>query len=151
MIDPHPTPESFLLSISTTMAVGTFLQAIGTADLGFNAVTNTKIADDAAHLHGENGLTKDTNIDEKGQVVNGRGDTPNRHDIITGSNADGSAFTGDDVDNCSNWTGSGEGSAGERGGWRDILRVGWDRWTCWDRRISRPGDRRHIARPTAPR
>ncbi len=70
-----------------------------------------KIADDVAHLHGENGLTKETNINEKGEVVNGRGDTPNRHDIITGTNADGTAYTDGDDNNCSNWTGSGEGSA----------------------------------------
>ncbi len=70
-----------------------------------------KIADNVAQLHGENGLTKETNINEKGEAVNGRGDTPNRHDIITGTNADGTAFTGGDDNNCSNWTGSGEGSA----------------------------------------
>ena len=43
--------------------------------------------------------------------MNGRGDTPNRHDIITGTNADGTAFTGGDDNNCANWTGNGEGSA----------------------------------------
>jgi len=39
--------------------------------------------------------------------VNGRGDTPNRHDVLTGSNLDGTASTA----TCNNWTSSGEGSA----------------------------------------
>ena len=39
-----------------------------------------------------NNLTKQTALTEKGEVVNGRGDTPNRHDILTGSQADGTAF-----------------------------------------------------------
>ena len=44
------------------------------------------IADDVAALHGDaNGLTKATALNEKGEVVNGRGDTPNTHDILTGS------------------------------------------------------------------
>ena len=52
----------------------------------FNA-KGEKIADDAASLHGDaNNLTKQTVLDEKGEVINGRGDTPNRHDILTGSN-----------------------------------------------------------------
>ena len=49
-----------------------------------------KIADDVASLHGEaNGLTKQTALNEKGEVINGRGDTPNRHDILTGTLPDG--------------------------------------------------------------
>ena len=63
------------------------------------------IAKDVADLHGAaNGLTKQTALTEKGAVVNGRGDTPNMHDILTGSQADGTAFpAGDDI-TCSNWT-----------------------------------------------
>ena len=38
-----------------------------------------------------NMLTKDTALTEKGAVVNGRGDTPNMHDILTGSQPDGKA------------------------------------------------------------
>ena len=43
--------------------------------------------------------------------VNGVGDTPNRHDILTGSQADGTAFSGDDGRSCDNWTSSAEGRA----------------------------------------
>jgi len=69
------------------------------------------IAKDLAELHGANNLTKQTALNEKGEVVNGRGDTPNTHDILTGSKPDGTAF-GDDADRtCSNWTSSGKGAA----------------------------------------
>ena len=49
--------------------------------------------------------------DEGRGVVNGRGDTPNRHDILTGTQADGTAFAGDEDRTCRNWTSDGEGSA----------------------------------------
>src|SRR3954469_13722014 len=55
--------------------------------IGKGPWTNAKgavVAKDGGELHGENKLTKETALDEKGQVVNGRGDTPNRHDILTG-------------------------------------------------------------------
>ena len=70
------------------------------------------IAQDVAELHGDNNLNKDTALTEQGDVVNGRGDTPNRHDILTGSQPDGTAFpTGEDR-TCGNWTMSGaEGAA----------------------------------------
>jgi hypothetical protein len=68
-----------------------------------------KIADDVAALHGEgNAISKETALDEAGNQVNGRGDEPNRHDILTGSNADGTAA----AETCSDWTLSGaEGAA----------------------------------------
>ncbi|WEX86743.1 hypothetical protein PZN02_003072 [Sinorhizobium garamanticum] len=68
-----------------------------------------KIADDVASLHSDkNNLTKQTALNEKGEVINGRGDTPNRHDILTGSNPDGTAA----ADTCGNWTmGGAEGAA----------------------------------------
>lgn len=70
------------------------------------------IANDAAELHGENNLTKETALDERGRVVAGRGDSPNRHDILTGSQADGTAFAGPEDRTCGNWTRSGaEGAA----------------------------------------
>ena len=50
-------------------------------------------------------------LTEKGEVVNGRGDTPNRHDILTGTQPDGTAFAAGDDKTCGNWTKSGEGSA----------------------------------------
>jgi hypothetical protein len=69
------------------------------------------IASNAKQLHAENKITKQTALNEKGEVVNGRGDTPNRHDMLTGSQPDGTAFaTGQDM-TCGNWTKSGDGSA----------------------------------------
>lgn len=64
-------------------------------------------------LHSPNNrLTKETAITEKGAVVNGRGDKPNMHDILTGSTSDGRAMPPGDKDTtCGNWTKSGEGAA----------------------------------------
>jgi hypothetical protein len=71
-----------------------------------------QIAANVAELHGEkNNLTKETQLNEKGEVVNGRGDTPNRHDILTGSQLDGTAFTDGMDHTCTNWTNAGDGSA----------------------------------------
>jgi len=69
------------------------------------------VAKNNAELHGTNNLTKQTALTEKGEVVNGRGDTPNQHDILTGTQPDGTAFAGSDDKTCGNWTKSGEGSA----------------------------------------
>lgn len=69
------------------------------------------IAKNVAELHGANNLTKQTALTEKGAVNNGRGDTPNRHDILTGSQPDGTAFSGDKDMTCKNWTSSTQGSA----------------------------------------
>jgi hypothetical protein len=67
-----------------------------------------KIADDVASLHSDaNGISKQTGLDEKGNPVKGRGDKPNQHDILTGSNPDGTRSD----KTCENWTASGEGSA----------------------------------------
>jgi hypothetical protein len=70
------------------------------------------IAKDVDHLHSEhNNLTKETAITETGEVVQGRGDTPNRHDILTGSGPDGRAVEGSDDTTCRNWTSNSAGSA----------------------------------------
>ena len=69
------------------------------------------IARDVAHLHNGNNLNKATALDEKGNVIKGRGDTPNEHDILTGSRADGTAFAPQTDTTCGAWTKSGEGSA----------------------------------------
>ncbi len=67
------------------------------------------IATDVATLHSDaNAITKQTALTETGAVVNGRGDTPNEHDILTGSNADGTLAVGQ---TCGDWTLNGEGSA----------------------------------------
>ncbi len=69
------------------------------------------VAKDVAELHGENHLTKQSVLTEKGEVNNGRGDTPNRHDILTGSQPDGTAFPPDKDMTCKNWTSSTQGVA----------------------------------------
>lgn len=72
----------------------------------------TKIADNVDDLHSdEANLTKETILTEKGDVVNGRGDSPNMHDILTGSNMDGTAYTEDGYSNCNNWSNNGDGNA----------------------------------------
>lgn len=71
-----------------------------------------QIASSVANLHSENNnLTKETVLNERGGMTNGRGDDPNRHDILTGSNLDGTVAEGDGDTTCNNWTSSGEGSA----------------------------------------
>ncbi len=69
------------------------------------------VAQNVTELHGTNNLTKQTALTEKGEVVNGRGDTPNMHDILTGSQPDGTAIAGQVDSTCRNWTSSSEGAA----------------------------------------
>jgi hypothetical protein len=69
------------------------------------------IAKDIDELHGDNNLTKQTALTERGEMVNGRGDTPNRHDILTGSTPDGRAFPPGEDRTCGNWTKSAQGAA----------------------------------------
>jgi hypothetical protein len=60
------------------------------------------IASSVAELHSDaNKIGKQTALTEKGGTVNGRGDTPNQHDILTGSNADGTVAAGM---TCEDWT-----------------------------------------------
>jgi hypothetical protein len=71
------------------------------------------IASSVDELHSDDAnLTKEASLSEKGDLVNGRGDSPNMHDVLTGSNLDGTLFTGDGDTTCSNWTSNSEtGSA----------------------------------------
>ncbi len=77
----------------------------------FNA-KGARIAQGLADLHGDtlelaqrgNNLVKSTALTEKGNPVNGVGDTPNTHDILTGSTLDGKAFSDGQDHTCSNWT-----------------------------------------------
>ncbi len=71
------------------------------------------IAANLDQLHVSPNIFKSTALDESGNLVNGRGDMPNRHDILTGSMSDGTAFFPRETEDrtCSNWTSSGEGSA----------------------------------------
>ncbi len=71
------------------------------------------VATDVDDLHSDNNkLGKENSISESGEQINGRGDTPNRHDILTGSNLDGTAFSDGEDHSCQDWTYSGaDGSA----------------------------------------
>ncbi|MBI4910724.1 MAG: lectin [Acidobacteria bacterium] len=76
------------------------------------------VAKDLAELHGDslelarlgNKITKNNAITEKGELVNGVGDKPNMHDILTGSQPDGRAYTDSADHTCKNWTSGGEGT-----------------------------------------
>lgn len=69
------------------------------------------IARNLDELHGINNVNRLAALTEKGDPVNGRADTPNTHDILTGSQPDGTAFAVTNDTTCGNWTKSGEGAA----------------------------------------
>ncbi len=83
--------------------------------IGNGPWTNAKgvvVAKSVDDLHSpNNNLTKQTSLTEKGGVVNGRGDTPNTHDALTGSGPDGRALPAEPDRTCRNWTSSTAGSA----------------------------------------
>jgi len=110
-------------------------ESVGAGDLAWQAYLSTSFGDRAAvnagdrigkgpwfnakgrliargvsdlHRETNNALGKETSLNERGEVVNGRGDEPNRHDILTGTRADGTAAVGL---NCENWTSALEGAA----------------------------------------
>lgn len=76
------------------------------------------VANDIAHLHGDtvelgqlgNNVHRKTTLTEKGDPIKGVGETPNEHDLITGSKPDGRAYTDAADHTCKNYTSSGEGS-----------------------------------------
>ena len=76
-------------------------------------VKGVVIAKDVADLHSDNNnLNKQTALTEKGATIpSPPEDSTNQHDILTGSQADGTAFSGDKDMTCGNWTKSGEGAA----------------------------------------
>jgi hypothetical protein len=70
------------------------------------------VANNVDELHSDaNNLTKETSLNEKAGVVNGRGDQPNMHDALTGTQADGHAFPPGQDRTCKNWTSSTQGAA----------------------------------------
>lgn len=91
----------------------------------FNA-KGTMIARSVAHLHDGNFISKDTALDERGNVVKGRGDTPNEHDMLTGSRSDGTAFAPQTDTTCRAWTSSTDGSAIV--GHHDLIGPTTDNW-----------------------
>ena len=82
--------------------------------IGKGPWTNAKgvvIAKDVAELQTANKIDKQSALNEKGEVINGFGDTPNRHDILTGTQPDGTAFPPESDRTCKNWTSSTQGAA----------------------------------------
>jgi hypothetical protein len=71
------------------------------------------VAENVDDLHSDNNkLSKENSVSEGGEMINGRGDSPNRHDILTGSTLDGMAFTDGEDHSCADWTSnSPDGSA----------------------------------------
>jgi hypothetical protein len=97
------------------------------------------VANSVDQLHRANNLTKETALNEKGEMVNGRTDKPNTHDILTGSTPDGRAITDSADSTCSNWTTSGAGAA----------MVGHhDRQGLRDDDASKSWNSSHLSRPT---
>lgn len=75
-----------------------------------------KVAMNVDDLHSDNNkLSKENSLTEKGGMVNGRGDRPNRHDIITGSQLDGTSFSDGSNHTCGNWTSNGEDGSAQVG------------------------------------
>ena len=97
--------------LSTDGAAGTNARDRIGSGPWFNA-DGVQIAGSVDELHYSNAaLTKETQLNENGEITNGRGDDPNRHDILTGSQLDGTRFTDGEDHTCSDWTSNGNGSA----------------------------------------
>jgi hypothetical protein len=81
-----------------------------------------QIASNVADLHSSNNkINKESALDEKGNTVNGRGDQPNKHDMLTGTQQDGTAVAGSEDATCSNWTSSADGQGGAVVGHHDLI------------------------------
>ena len=81
--------------------------------IGSGPWTNAKgviVAKNVAELHGDNNINKETALTEKGGIVPASGDTPNKHDMLTGSQSDGTAYPPGEDKTCHNWTSSSEGA-----------------------------------------
>ena len=91
------------------------------------------IAKSVADLHGgSNAVAKQTALNEKGGLVNGRGDTPNMHEASQPTQG-GTAFPAGDDATCSNWTSSAEGQGGAVVGHHDLIgNAPGGRRNCWD-------------------
>lgn len=110
-----PAPKVWRAYLSTTPEAGK--PAVNAKDrIGagpwFNAygVQVAASVDDLVNA-ATNNLKKTTSVTEKGETVAGRGDSPNTHDILTGTRPDGTAAPGDADSTCKNWTSHDQGSA----------------------------------------
>lgn len=112
----HRTWRAYLSTQAATLAGTDFVNARDRIGPGpWQNVKGEVIARSVDELHSPNSnLNKQTALDEKGQIVNGRTEKPNKHDILTGSRPDGTAFPGKPFPDmtCGNWTkGSDDGAA----------------------------------------
>ena len=90
------------------------------------------IANNVNDLHGNNNINKKTALSEKGELINGRGDKPNQHDILTGSRPDGTAFAPFTDTTCKDWT-SNDPKGSAVVGHHDIIGLNSDSWsTSWN-------------------
>jgi hypothetical protein len=80
-----------------------------------------QIASDVANLHSSSMISKETALDEHGKTVNGRLDTPNTHDMLTGSKQDGTVASDAEDVTCSNWTSSTDGQGSAMVGHHDLI------------------------------
>jgi hypothetical protein len=108
------TGKTWRAYLSATAAAGQ--PAVSARDrIGSGPWHNAKgmmVARSVADLHSDAAnLTKETIITEKGMMVNGRGDAPNQHDILTGSRLDGTVSPDTTDSTCNNWTSNGTGAA----------------------------------------
>ena len=99
-LSQQPTPNVPAVNARDRIGKGPWINAKGVV-----------VASDVEQLHGANNLSKATALTERGDGINGRGDTPNMHDVLTGAQPDGRYIAGDVNTTCGNWTQSGEGSA----------------------------------------
>lgn len=87
----------------------------------FNA-KGMQIAANLNDLHSDgNKISKETALDERGMTVKGRVDTPNQHDMLTGTQHEGTAAPGPDDATCSNWSSSADGQGSAVVGHHDLI------------------------------
>ena len=97
---------------ATTIGGATAINARDRIGKGpWHNVRGELVASNLDELHGDNKIGKLTALSEKGEVISGRGDAVNLHDILTGSTPDGRAMPDGKDSTCGNWTRGGEGSA----------------------------------------
>ena len=115
----HRTWRAYLSTQAATLAGKDFVNARDRIGPGpWHNIKGERIARNVDELHSpDSGLNKQTALDEKGQMVHGRTEKPNKHDILTGSRPDGTAFPGKPFPDmsCGNWTNGGDGGAAMTG------------------------------------
>lgn len=100
-LSAHPTDNSPNIHARKRIGFGPWYNAEG-----------VQVASNLNNLHSEfMDLGKANSLDENGEMVKGRGDTPNQHDILTGSTLDGRTVDDGSNHTCNNWTSNDEGTA----------------------------------------